>query len=1444
MTVSWRSLASFGTLVLLVTNPVSAAVLFDENFDGLTLGPNVDETLFDPTAFTHTPPAGWTIDNSGTPAFDESSFTNGVEEWRGWSFADPSFWAAVDQQSRDQFTLGQNVIMVADADEWDDDPHPAGDYNTFISTPPINISAAAAGELFLTFDSSWRAEGTQKANITASYDGGPEVEVLRFESDPASPSFQPDALNERTGFRLDHPAGATNMVLTFGYFDADNNWWWAIDNLLVSTGAPALGIEVDRDSGEITVRNDNAEDVRPIRGYEVRSSALTLNPGSWTSIGDGGDADSGGAIDADDNWVELSGASANNLLSEGSLGQGEFGTNESFSLGVGTWAQYYQEDVTFDYLDENGDLVVGFVSFVGNSGEAFKFGDLDFNGMLNIDDWAKFRGDLAAAPDLAGLVGPELYANSDLNGDGVHSEQDFFEFRKAYDAANGAGAFAALVSVPEPASIALVGLGGLVLVAARRRRRSSEPPVIQQEITKPRGSRCLTKTSLLLAAILVVGIAALEQRASAQLFVDDMGADSAANWTIVASGGDASAEFGHDYSTAGLPPAPNGSDTIGLRTTVNNAAGATARITATHFDNAFTGQFTTQIDIWINWVVDGGATHGLGQGTTEAVAVSVGHDGLVPGPFGATLLYDSDGTGNALNGIIGDYTLYKGEAVQSIDTGQYAISNNTEVDLVPQLAEAFPGVDVSTTVPVQGQPAIVTRDGSAGMQWMTLTAAVDTEAIGPAGLIPAPGFASFWLTSATSGNTVEIGTIDNSNGGTVVDFAATPSIGLSMLDDYASLSLDPQYSFAVFDNLSVTAGFNPPAPSFEPLTLQVSTTNGGMQLVTGADSFEIISYEITSEGGSLNPGSFVGLDNDAARAADAIGDGDGEQWQALITTEERLVDGFLLGSSEFLAADAALLGAGYDTSGAQDLDFAYRTVSGARLAGIVSYIPSDIELPDVVVVTHPADLNGDGFVDGLDLGILLGSWDTTTTPAMGELNGTPPVDGLDLGILLGAWNPSQLSATGAVPEPSSALLLTISIALANAAARRRKLKMTRFDRGPAVLVCLAASLLTLSAHAAQLDRDYRLGDSEPTGGAGSVVGAAAGSFGATWDDAGQPNMNQFHDLNPNNGPTYVAISGRPDGGSGLGIQFDGTNYLRGRRLGDPSNSISSLGSGFGTIDYNGVTNRYLQFWVRPSSVSGASSLVQDTSQHGVGIDEGNYSLRFNAGGARAGNVDSGVAAQVDTWAHIMLVSQQQGGSPGRRLYIDGVGVAAQPGGYDLLNTADLVVGANTGGSDIGFTGGTQDFFEGIVDDLQLAVFGQGVTVDYGEFDFATDNAFAAFSLSGVDAADVNMDGVVQGDGTGPAVSDDVTAFVANYDSVNLLNFVRVGDLSTRGMGDLNFDGGVDLRDWSLLNAADPAAGAAALALIQVVGVPEPGAVALLSLGGATLTADANLGQAR
>ena len=50
------------------------------------------------------------------------------------------------------------------------------------------------------------------------------------------------------------------------------------------------------------------------------------------------------------------------------------------------------------------------------------------------------------------------------------------------------------------------------------------------------------------------------------------------------------------------------------------------------------------------------------------------------------------------------------------------------------------------------------------------------------------------------------------------------------------------------------------------------------------------------------------------------------------------------------------------------------------------------------------DLNGDGFVNGADLGLLLLAWGPCPAPCPEDLNGDGAVDGADLGLLLLAWS--------------------------------------------------------------------------------------------------------------------------------------------------------------------------------------------------------------------------------------------------------------------------------------------------------------------------------------------------------------------------------------------------------------------------------------------------------
>ncbi len=235
-------------------------VLLSEDFEGLPLGPNVDETTVGDKVWTKTPPSGWTIDDKGVPGAGTPQ--DGVTEWAGWSFANRVWWTtAAADQTRSMFTKGVGTVAVADPDEWDDLGHAAGRYNTYLSTPPIDVSNAKPGSVVLTFDSSWRPEfadyGEQSGNLKVSFDGGPAKELFLWLSDTASPKFKPDSQNETVTIKIDNPAGATTMVLTFGLFNCGNNWWWAIDNVVVTgiwSGIRASHPTPDSGAKEVSVK--------------------------------------------------------------------------------------------------------------------------------------------------------------------------------------------------------------------------------------------------------------------------------------------------------------------------------------------------------------------------------------------------------------------------------------------------------------------------------------------------------------------------------------------------------------------------------------------------------------------------------------------------------------------------------------------------------------------------------------------------------------------------------------------------------------------------------------------------------------------------------------------------------------------------------------------------------------------------------------------------------------------------------------------------------------------------------------------------------------------------------------------------------------------------------------------------------------------------------------
>ncbi|MFM7413912.1 MAG: autotransporter-associated beta strand repeat-containing protein, partial [Planctomycetota bacterium] len=98
--------------------------------------------------------------------------------------------------------------------------------------------------------------------------------------------------------------------------------------------------------------------------------------------------------------------------------------------------------------------------------------------------------------------------------------------------------------------------------------------------------------------------------------------NAASRWSTSTAGGTNIADFAFDYSTVGIPSAPNGSGSTGLRFAVNTVApGVNSAMMAFPNGQNFTPNYTLLFDLWMNVV---GAT-----ATTEFAIFGGGHTSTV-----------------------------------------------------------------------------------------------------------------------------------------------------------------------------------------------------------------------------------------------------------------------------------------------------------------------------------------------------------------------------------------------------------------------------------------------------------------------------------------------------------------------------------------------------------------------------------------------------------------------------------------------------------------------------------------------------------------------------------------------------------------------------------------------------------------------------------------------
>lgn len=161
-----------------------------------------------------------------------------ITEFAGFNLVRTDFWRNGDDQGRSTaFAPGTNVIAVADSDEYTDGGGSGGygggaEFNVFLRTPTFSIPVNAnVSQMTLSFLSSFRFEVDETSRVRVWVNGS-QTALLTVPNNGANPA-SPVTF---TWAQLGSPAAGSTMQLEFAHEGADNDWWWAFDD--ISVGIP------------------------------------------------------------------------------------------------------------------------------------------------------------------------------------------------------------------------------------------------------------------------------------------------------------------------------------------------------------------------------------------------------------------------------------------------------------------------------------------------------------------------------------------------------------------------------------------------------------------------------------------------------------------------------------------------------------------------------------------------------------------------------------------------------------------------------------------------------------------------------------------------------------------------------------------------------------------------------------------------------------------------------------------------------------------------------------------------------------------------------------------------------------------------------------------------------------------------------------------------------
>lgn len=258
---------------------------------------------------------------------------------------------------------------------------------------------------------------------------------------------------------------------------------------------------VDRDTGKIAIENNTPVDFT-VKSYSISSPFGSLDATEWNTIAPGNNG-------ADpDPWTITAPASpgttpfatslAEQEIAGGSGGATLAANTGEFDLGENVWVRTPFQDITISLTLADGTVVSPLISYTG---DALKPGDFDGDGDVTMSDYAILSANMHNT-NISTLTFANAYLLGDMTGNRRINYEDFEDFVFAFDAQNGgAGAFARMSGVPEPASASLLVAGIVGLLTFRGRGRRERAPSAPAVSRKPAS---VNHWTLLVAALAVV----------------------------------------------------------------------------------------------------------------------------------------------------------------------------------------------------------------------------------------------------------------------------------------------------------------------------------------------------------------------------------------------------------------------------------------------------------------------------------------------------------------------------------------------------------------------------------------------------------------------------------------------------------------------------------------------------------------------------------------------------------------------------------------------------------------------------------------------------------------------------------------------------------------------------------------------------------------------------